>query len=191
MKTVKCLFGVFLIILLHNAKADSEVDFVRINCVPAAKFLSVQFLPVFFSGTSDLKDKSGEASMSARQQGFYQFDTLRQECVLSSNRYQVELHPRPSGDGLCGGLAQADITVKMGERTLFNSVPFGTSCTHSSLQSIVVTEARSRTAPTIVRYCFKADGLSGSEQCKGIVDAYDDFAKKFPVNSGSLDSEKI
>lgn len=181
------LGSIFLVVSTH-VFADDEVDFVRINCVPAAKFLAVQFLPVF-SGDPGLNNQTDAASKSAQLQGFYRLDNINQECLLSGVRYQIEVHPRPLTNAMCGALSQADITVKMDGRLLLDAIPIGNSCTSRALQSLVITDVPSRKERKVVRYCLKEES-SGIEECKAVADMYDDFTKNFPINSAKINKGK-
>lgn len=124
--------GLLVALQPDSALADWTQDFIRIACIPDARFFKIEYSPMnggdAFVVTND-KETIRDRFKAWRAGGFFDPSNLKYECKLPQTIYQViATQPPASERGLCGGAPRITLSVKENGTPLLTNVTFGYDC---------------------------------------------------------------
>ena len=98
----------FAFLLPVVAWADEYLEFVRITCIPEARYFYFEYK--FVSGPAGLTDdylddkKRLESMRVWQSHGYFDPANLEQDCRIPGSTYRLlTIQPLPSEHGMCGG----------------------------------------------------------------------------------------
>ena len=130
---LKCLLLIAGLLLPLTTYADWRQDFIRITCIPEARFFAFEYRPV--DGTSALgaaqyDDEERKARMKLwAAQGYFDPTRLQQQCRLPDATYILETTQRhPQSHGSCGASQPIKLTLLRNGAKVFDNVTLGSAC---------------------------------------------------------------
>jgi len=128
-------FSATLFICSGSAIADCPMDFVRITCIPEARYFWFDYTSIdcsaVLSGVSvRFDDKKRSQRMSAwEKQGYYRATNLQYECRLPESTYKISAVQPPEKDrGICGAAPQITLSLFRNGTPILDQIIFGNDC---------------------------------------------------------------
>jgi hypothetical protein len=183
-------FALFLYALtLNSAQADTNVDFVRIACVPENGLLDVEYRSLHDSvaGPADARKALGRAD-PLEKAGFYRPSGLAVTCQLGGVQYVVKADQGEQTNFLCGGSPAISLTVSRDGVLLFSDVIFGDSCSgRPSLMGFSIGDGPKSWRGRETKACYATGKDSDPHVCDWTFGSKAQFDKEYPVDQGAID----
>lgn len=133
MKSRKLLSAVLLFLCAGAAHADWTMDFIRISCIPEARYIRFDYTPI--SGhdveleTAHNDKKRRERMLVWKKHGYHEPTRLQHECRLPGSTYTISAsHPPARDTGNCGAAPRVTLSLLRNGRPVLNKVVFGADC---------------------------------------------------------------
>lgn len=116
-----------------SAIADWSMDFVRITCIPEARYFRFDYTPI--SGPAVLLEaqfddkKRSQRMLAWMKQGYYEATNLQYECRLPESTYKISAVQPPQRDrGMCGAAPQITLSLLRDGTPVLDKIIFGNDC---------------------------------------------------------------
>jgi hypothetical protein len=130
---MKSLIIVLALLFPTIASADSTQHFVRITCIPEARFFSFEYRAV--DGNAALTDAKYDEKKRKRRldlwknQGYFEPSHLKYECRLQGVSYTLSTKQRkPQDRGGCGANQPIELTLLRNNKEILHNVMLGDVC---------------------------------------------------------------
>jgi hypothetical protein len=134
MKTLILIaFSTGLLICSGSAIADWSMDFVRITCIPEARYFRIEYAPISGSAAlletqSDDKQRS-QRMLAWKKHGYYEATNLQYECRLPESTYNISAVQTPESEhGMCMAAPQITLSLFRNGIPILDKVIFGNDC---------------------------------------------------------------
>lgn len=129
-----------------SSKADWVQDFIRITCIPEARYFQFEYAPM--SGPRVLletqfdRKRQRKRMLAWRKHGFYNPSKLDYECKLPENVYKISTTQPPASNGMCGAAQPITINLYRNNKPIITKVVAGRDCLGnvSTLQSVEISD---------------------------------------------------
>jgi hypothetical protein len=177
---------VALLTFSHAARADWSLEFVRITCIPEARYFYFEYKPV--SGPAALTDTQFDEKMQRermriwQRHGFFDPRSLERECRLPESTYKLITSQPPAREqGMCGGAPQITLNLFRNGTAFFKDVVFGDDCFGGpSVVSVEITDGLEGWDTRQMTVCI-SPAVGEARMCKFLSETYGDIAKAVPV----------
>jgi hypothetical protein len=178
------------------SNADWFVDFVKITCIPEARYFAFESKPI--QGSYVLGETQFDSKLRAKrfalweQKGYYNPSALEFTCNLPGSTYKIiATQPEPSDHGMCAGDPDVTLSLYKNNDLIVSKVIFGSACSGDSVQSIEISEPLQGWGSNDFYMCLNRDPNSHIDSqpnnqgnlCELLSDTYEQFPSvKKPVN---------
>lgn len=193
MKTSKLLSIAFIFFLFPGtASADWSMDFVRITCIPEARYFRFDFTPV--SGSAVLLEaqfdeiKRKQKLQAWEKQGYYEATNLNYECSLPESTYKITATQPPARErGMCGGTPQITLSLIRNGTPILDKVIFGDDCFGGpTVLGAEITDGLQGWDTRQMTLCL-SPGDNSPKKCEFLSETSSAISKAIPINQEKVD----
>ncbi len=178
-------FAVLLIVGIRPAFADWPMEFVRLTCIPEARYFRVEYMPV--SGPSVLlesefdDEKRAKRLLAWEKAGFHEPSNLTYECALPESLYKLTAHQPPPSNGECGGAPSISLSLFRNGQPILENVIFGNDCFGGpTVIGAEITDGLDGWDTRALRLCLSQRGAP-PRMCEFLSETYGDITKAIPI----------
>ena len=163
------------------------MDFVRITCIPEARYFRFDYTPISGSAVlleAEFDDKRRSQRMLAwKKQGYYDATNLKYECRLPESTYKISaVQPPPSERGMCGAAPQITLSLLRDGTPILDKIIFGDDCFGGpTLVSAEITDGLSGWDTRQMTLCLSPNS-DAPRVCEFLSETYGDISKAIPIS---------
>lgn len=125
--------GVFILFVVTPAIADWTMDFVRITCIPEARYFRLDYAPVYgpsvFRESESNDEERAKRLLPWKKAGYYEVANLNYECTMPEATYKLTVRQPPAhAEGTCGLEPVITLNLFRDDRPVLYNVTFGNDC---------------------------------------------------------------
>jgi hypothetical protein len=129
-------------------RADYMVGYLRVSCVPEARYVGVEYHPLHSGMVEhyvELFDKQGLRTDVWKRQGFYRLSSLDIKCKLPEATYRIVTKQGPWHLGECGSAPSTSLWIYRDKELIVRDVFIGILCRHGpTVTRIDINDGKSR-----------------------------------------------
>jgi hypothetical protein len=170
-------------------QADWYYDFVRITCIPEARYF--QFEAKSIEGSYVLMETQFNEKLKRQRlaawikKGYYDPSRLEFKCHMPESTYLIKAsQPSPSARGQCGGAPSITLSLYKDGELMIDSVIFGNDCFgRPSVRSVEISDGLQGWDTRQMIVC-----VSGNlkDSCKFLSETYGDISKAIPIDENKI-----
>ena len=177
---MKIYVFIFLFIFTLPTNADYLVDFVRVSCIPDAKFFDIDYRYIHNSAT----ESSGNSDFN--ENGFRDPREMHFICTFPNVKYLLITKQGPWHSGMCGAAPNIILDLFRNGRQWIEKVNFGSDCGDGpTITRITIFDGEWNKRDGSVEICYKSSTKSG-EKCKYYFEVFEKFTSFGPITMSSV-----
>jgi hypothetical protein len=174
------------------ARADWSLDFVRVTCIPEARYFYFEYKAV--SGPAALTDtqfddkKRLERMRTWQRHGYFDPHNLVRECRLPDSTYRLLTSQPPARErGMCGGAPPITLNLLRNGSAFLKDVILGENCFGGpSVVSVEITDGLDGWNTRQMTVCV-SPASGEAPKCTFLSETYNDITKAIPITSESVE----
>lgn len=179
-------FAVLVVVGIRPAVAEWQMGFVRLTCIPEARYFRVEYMPV--SGPSVLLEsdfdgeKTAKRLLAWKKAGFHEPSNISYECSLPDSLYKLTAkQPPPEGHGQCGGAPNITLSLFRNGQPILENVTFGSDCFGGpTVIGAEITDGLEGWETRAMRLCLSRAGAA-PPMCEYLTETNGAIAKAVPI----------
>jgi hypothetical protein len=182
---MKLLVLVVALLLSTAVRADWSLEFVRITCIPEARYFYFEYKPI--DGSAALTDaqvsdeKQRERMRTWQKHGYFDPRDLDFECRLPESRYRLRTSQPPGHEGRCGAAPTITLNLLRNGSSYVKDVTLGDDCYGGpSVLSVEIADKLDGWGTREMTICVKA-GQAEAAKCTFLSETYGDITKVVPI----------
>lgn len=136
MKNIRFIFmvAVALSLVCRMSHADWTMDFVRITCIPEARYLHVKYTPIdgsaVYVGVEFDKKKRKQRLAIWNKHGYFEpSKRIQYKCRMPESTYTISaIQPPPRAQGECGVSQSITLSLLRNGKPMLNKIILGNNC---------------------------------------------------------------
>ncbi len=189
MKLYTGIASILAILFPPMCQADWHYDFVRITCIPEARYL--QFEAKSIEGSYVLMETQFDEKLKRQRlaawikKGYYDPSRLEFECRMPESTYKIETtQPSPSAHGQCGGAPSITFSLYKDGELMIESVILGNDCFgRPSVQSVEISDGLQGWDTRQMTLCVAGNQKSS---CKFLSETSGAISKAIPIDQNKV-----
>ena len=181
-----------LLLCSGSAIAGWSIDFVRITCIPEARYFRFDYTPV--SGSAALLEtaldgkKRSQRMLAWKKHGYYEATNLQYECRWPESTYKISAVQAPARErGMCMAAPQIKLSLFRNGIPILDKVIFGNDCFGGpTVVSAEITDGLQGWDTRQMTICFSPKE-DAPRICEFLSETYDAISKAVPINQIKVD----
>jgi hypothetical protein len=190
-KHILLLTTVMVCLVAGTCRADWTMDFIRITCIPEARYLHVEYKPVngpaVLMETQFDKDKKKQRLSAWRKHGYYDPSKVEYECRMTNSTYRITSVQPPGRDrGECGVSQSITLSLFRNNKPILDKIIFGDNCFQGpTVHSFEITDGLAGWQSRDMTLCISPKP-GERDICQFLSETYDQISKAIPINQGKI-----